>query len=273
MITIMIRCLKVCSLLMVMLGLFTLTGCTDTSEPAVPHIVPDEATVAQAETTVVQTEPTVSDDLEQCRELLTTIQNSNSYHISSYHQSDKIAQYDYWKTGDDWYYQLQMQTAVDGETQEDIFANMCRGGESYSGTYFSSLAGKGFDEDSKLTWLPAPGIENVTPWLIDCNWDEQEVEHISTTPTENGTCIQVRILSPYETTAAVTEDYTVDFYFDETGSFMEVVMQADYVETGVEKGQWSRTETTRIITTDDEAVAADIEKACHQAVEQSRERS
>lgn len=266
----MMRYLKVSCLLTAVLCIFTLTGCTNTPKSAVPHTVPDTTTSLQEETT---TSTHVSDDLEQCRDVLTTIQNSNSYHISSYQQSDKVAQYDYWKTGDDWYFQLQMQTVANGETQEDIFANICKGGESFSGTYFSSLAGKAFDEDSELTWFPAPGIENFTPWIIDCNWDEQEVEHISTTPTENGYCIRVRVLTPYETTAAVTKDYTVDFYFDEVGSFVEVVMQANYIETGIEKDHWSSTDTTRIVTTDDITVAADIEKEYHQAVEQSRERS
>lgn len=207
--------------------LFLLSGCGQ--EPAVQ--------TASTETTAVETTETAVENMTdeekavaQCRAVLDTVQSGDSYHITLTRWYDGIysdtVQIEYCRNGDDRaMISKRTEENVDGQPGkwEGTAVKVCKDGVTYSG--FSA-------DNIGIEWEGQIQDElEFDPWLYTFDWDAQEVELLEILKTAEGRSVSFQVHAVYDINYGFAEDYTITFYFDEEGNFIERELIATGQET------------------------------------------
>ena len=208
-----------------------------------------------------------SEFLNEAKKVLDGIQSGGSYYVKSeqWYNGDNfldgLSTTEYWKTGDSW---MRMEKSYSNGTWKNRYAYM-----GVNGTYFDA---SGMDEEGAFLWQQVDMSSDAIfdPWLYSFDWDAQEIEYLSSHKTEDGYSIFVRVLGPYEISWTASEDYTAEFYFNESGNFQYVVLDIRFNEKadGVYQQDWIW-ETTYLLSADPEEIGAAIEQQYQAATSQS----
>lgn len=237
--------------MLALIGLL-LSGCAE-EQPAV--IATMETTMAVAE--VPETLPAETTEpadpyggmteeekaVAQCRAVLDAVQRGDSYYITltKWHEGtyDKTMQTEYYRHAND-------RARISRSSSDDMDGQFLQ----WLGTSVSvrkdGVTYHGYSEDNRnITW---EGQSSETlefdPWMYTFDWDAQEVELTEIRKTAEGRCISFKVHAVYDITYGFAEDYTITFYFDEEGNFVErelIATAEEMIPTyREENGEWVR---------------------------------
>lgn len=194
----------------------------------------------------------------QCRAVLDTLQGGENYHIrasieitGTIHSTMQI---DNWRLGKE-----RMQDNVfDKSSGLNRAVYLSRDGYVYCG-YGGGSEWEKYSEESGW-WSP-----DSDPWMYTFDWDAQKVEFLHKRKTAEGYGICWKVYAPYDFDYALAENYTIEFFFDEDGDFLERELTA----SGEQKGTgetYTRVDHVEIISVDAEEIRADMERQYQAAV-------
>lgn len=200
----------------------------------IPSQDPETTVAVFSETTLPQAEePELTEQekaIAQCRAVLDQVQSGTSYIITLKRWYggvwDRTQEITYYRSGD----HRAITTRSSGDDHDGEYVNwfsesrkVSIGGKVYSGY---ALTGDPMEWEGPLT----NEILSFDPWMYTFDWDAQKVELQEIRKTQEGRCISFRVEGTYPNDRVLSEYYTISFYFDEEGNFLERELIASGVE-------------------------------------------
>lgn len=194
----------------------------EATPPAAPETVPTET-----EAELTEQEKAIA----QCRAVLDAVQSGTNYKITltRWYEGvwDPTTQITYYRSGD--HRAVRSKSSTDDHDGEYLnwmgtSIKVCINNKTYSGyaTTGEAMAWEGPLTDETLTF---------DPWMYTFDWDAQPVQLQEIRKTEEGHCVTFQVEGTYPGDRVMSEYYTITFYFDEDGNFIE----RELVATGVEQ--------------------------------------
>ena len=188
--------------------------------------------------------------LAKCKSVLDTVQRG-SHHIAwekSRTSSAGTSGYsvEYLFHDNDWLHITSLETGTDIEKQFRM---------QIDGKYFYDVQ----SGDQKNThWNNGKTVDKPElPWLASYQWDESTVAYVDTLQEDGLDIIMLRIDEPFYGYPEDTVGYWVNFFFDGSGNFVRVELQADAFRNN---DLWSADEIETIVSLDSIAISTDIQK-------------
>ena len=188
--------------------------------------------------------------LAKCKSVLDTVQRG-SHHIAwekSRISSAGTSGYsvEYLFHDNDWLHITSLETGTDIEKQFRM---------QIDGKYFYDVQ----SGDQKNThWNNGKTVDKPElPWLASYQWDESTVAYVDTLQEDGLDIIMLRIDEPFYGYPEDTVCYWVNFFFDGSGNFVRVELQADAFRNN---DLWSADEIETIVSLDSIAISTDIQK-------------
>ena len=206
----------------------------------------------------------------QCRAVLEEVQSGDSYYITltKWHEGtyDNTVQIEYYRNGDD-------RAMISRSTKEDADGQFPKWQGSSVKVRKNDVTYYGYSEDNtSIDWEgQSEYTMDFAPWMYTFRWDAQEVELTEIRKTEEGHSVSFIVHAVYE--YGFAENYTITFYFDEEGNFLERELTATAREMiptyRIENGKWVRIqpddpnveETGRVITRIDHVTVESLDPA------------
>lgn len=159
----------------------------------------------------------------ECRAVLEDIQSTEYYHIRESGVID-----------------IDGEELVDFDTDyvrfEDYRVRVsCAESGAYTGTFcFDENCYETASADPDYLWDSVEMSENSIsdPWLYSFDMDSNKTEAVSKYDTGGGYCIRLMVYAPYSFREIETENYFVDFCFDEDGNFNFAGLFVNIIENG-----------------------------------------
>lgn len=146
-------------------------------------------------------------------------------------------------------------TEVPEDGGPSIHAYMCVDGVHYNNE------GNTWDENGDPYWEERKEVEVCKPWLSTFQWKDETVAFIDILHDDDKVTVMLRIDEPYSYGEDNADNYWVNFIFDKDGNFIEVYKQVNlFLDNAF-------TESESIVTLEQAAVAAEIERQYQRAVE------
>lgn len=189
---------------------------------------------ATEETVPVETETEMTEQeqaVAQCRAVLDAVQSGTNYKITltRWYEGvwDPTTQITYYRSGD--HRAMASKSSSDDHDGEyltwmDTSIRVCINNKMYSGY---AATGEAMAWEGPLT----NETLDFDPWMYTFDWDAQSVELQEIRKTEEGRCVSFKVDGTYPNDRVLSEYYTITFYFDEDGNFIE----RELVATGVEQ--------------------------------------
>lgn len=240
---------------------------------------------APAVTAPIQTETVVTEQdaaIAQCRAVLDEVQSGTSYIITMTRwyegTGDLTKQITYFRHGDD-------RAMISRNSVGDQDGQYVSWADSYAEVFADGNFYAGFAlEDEKITWEgPMEGNTlNFDPWLYTFDWDAETISLEQIRKTQDGRCITFRVEGPYPNDRVLSDHYTISFYFDDRGNFL----QRELIAAGVEQelyyidgelvpsgqpvkgsGNIARVDVITLNSLDPDVCATEINALCQEALD------
>lgn len=110
------------------------------------------------------------------------------------------------------------------------------------------------------------------PWILEFDWDAQEIQHISTVNIGGQKAVRIQIMGAY-LPDTICESYTAEFFFDQDAQLDRVEVIASYAQApregmdDYEAPTIDVTNTQRVLSTDEEKITKAIGKISKCALE------
>ena len=201
-------------------------------------------------TVLLDNESNETDALNQCRSVLETIQ-SGSYHIAEHKSitapgSNHKLSAAYFSHNEDWMHITYLNVGNgDMETQHRMKVN---GKILYN---FESPV------KDNIVWSDGDISEPELPWLINHKWDESKVVFKDMHHIPDQKTITVQINEPFYVYPEESKSYIVTFFFDGSGNFLQVTLQAEVIRSN---GVWTVEETQSVVSLNPETINGRIQE-------------
>ena len=198
----------------------TVTEANEISLPAAET----EPSVAEAEMT--EQEKAVA----QCRAVLDAVQRGTHYKITltRWYEGvwDQTQRITYLRSGDN--RAICSKSSGDDHDGEYLswYSHSVRLGFQGNVYHAYALTGEPMEWEGPLTGEKL----NFDPWMYTFDWDAQQVDLESIQKTKDGRSITFRVAGTYPNDRVLSESYTITFYFDEEGNFIERELTATGVQ-------------------------------------------
>lgn len=200
--------------------------------------------------------------LARCRSVLDTVQSSEGYQIVTDRENisgalNPTSRRSDWKCKDSW---LQI-NEIPEQGWAAKFAYLY-----HIGTYFDNESPEGGqDSDGNILWRESKDQGNIRPWLDTFQWEDGKVAFLSV--DNKDACFRVYLAVNDNLTYGdnSTHQYMVQFVFDQEGTFLEAVLEADLWKDGSIAMQI--VETMRVASLDPDDAAEMIEAEYNRAVQ------
>lgn len=201
-----------------------------------------ESTVTTEITTATPAEETVPKEtaaemteqekaITQCRAVLDAVQSGTNYKmtLTRWYEGvwDTTQELTYYRSGNN--RAMVSRSSTDDHDGEYLnwmgtSIKVCINSKTYSGYAATGEA---------MTWEGPLEDEvlNFDPWMYTFDWDAQNVELLEIQKTENGRCVSFKVDGTYPNDRVLSEYYTITFYFDNNGNFIDRKL----IATGVEQ--------------------------------------
>lgn len=222
-------------LVMVFLAAFLLGACALNLPTGETESVPETTSLPTTEATAPpETEPQLTEQekaIAQCRAVLNTVQSGTNYKITMtrWYEGvwDTTLQTTYYRSGND--RAMVGRNSTDDHDGEFVTWSGSSIRVSVDGNLYYGYAMPG----DPYVWEGPLTDEALTfdPWMYTFDWDAQKVELQEIRKTAEGRCITFKVDGTYPEDRVLSDYYTISFYFDEAGNFLE----RELVATGVEQ--------------------------------------
>lgn len=210
-------------LVMAFLAAFLLGACAmniPSSEQAQTHA--ETAPPATAETIPTEAEMTEQEKaIAQCRAVLDAVQSGTNYQITMtrWYEGvwDRTQQITYCRSGDN----RAMTVKSSSDDHDGEYLSWADGSKKVS---IGSRVYYGYAEKGDpLVWEGPLSGETLDfdPWMYTFDWDTDEVTLQMIQKTEAGRSITFQVEGTYPNDRVLSEFYTITFYFDDDGNFIE----------------------------------------------------
>ena len=252
-----------------------LSGCGQ-KDTAVETTVPETTSIQILETTEA-TDPYANMTEEekaiaQCRAVLEKVQSGDSYYITltKWHEGtyDNTVQIEYYRNGDD-------RAMISRSTKEDADGQFPQWRGSTVKVRKNGITYCGYSADNtSIQWEgQIQDALEFDPWMYTFDWNAQEVEFQEILKTAEGYSVSFKVHALYDIVYGFAGEYTITFFFDEAGNFLERELIATAEETNPtyreENGEWVRIQprdpalekTGRVITRIDHVTVESLDPA------------
>ena len=201
-------------------------------------------------TVLLDNESNEIDSLNQCRSVLETIQ-SGSYHIAEHKSitapgSNHKLSAAYFSHNEDWMHITYLNVGNgDMETQHRMKVN---------GKILYNVESPVKDN---IVWSDGDISEPELPWLINHKWDESKVVFKDMHHIPDQKTITVQINEPFYAYPEESKSYIVTFFFDGSGNFLQVTLQAEVIRSN---GVWTVEETQSVVSLNPETINGRIQE-------------
>lgn len=201
-------------------------------------------------TVLLDNESNETDALNQCRSVLETIQ-SGSYHIAEHKSitapgSNHKLSAAYFSHNEDWMHITYLNVGNgDMETQHRMKVN---------GKILYNVESPVKDN---IVWSDGDISEPELPWLINHKWDESKVVFKDMHHIPDQKTITVQINEPFYVYPEESKSYIVTFFFDGSGNFLQVTLQAEVIRSN---GVWTVEETQSVVSLNPETINGRIQE-------------
>lgn len=167
----------------------------------------------------------------QCRAVLDAVQSGTNYKmtLTRWYEDvwDRTQKITYYRSGDN--RAMLGKSSTDDHDGEYLnwlgtSIKVCINNKTYSGY---AATGEAMVWEGPLT----NETLNFDPWMYTFDWDAQNVELQEIQKTEEGHYVSFKVDGTYPNDRVLSEYYTITFYFDEDGNFIE----RELIATGVEQ--------------------------------------
>lgn len=201
-------------------------------------------------TVLLDNESNEIDALNQCRSVLETIQ-SGSYQIAEHKSitapgSNHKLSAAYFSHNEDWMHITYLNVGNgDMETQHRMKVN---------GKILYNVESPVKDN---IVWSDGDISEPELPWLINHKWDESKVVFKDMHQMPDQKTVTVQINEPFYVYPEESKSYFVTFFFDGSGNFLQVTLQAEVIRSN---GVWTVEETQSVVSLNPETINGRIQE-------------
>ena len=192
----------------------------------------------------------------KCKAVLDTIQRGSHHIVWEKTRTNETGtsgyRVEYLSHGEDWLHITGLQTEKGLETQY----RMQVGEEAWFGV---DGADRRSDADpAEESRMPLSSYLGVTerPWLSSYQWDPATAAYVDTLQEQGQQIIMLRIDEPFYGYPEDTQCYYVNFFFDDSGSFLRVELEAFAVRNNA---LWTAQETETVCSLDPDQIGLQIE--------------
>ena len=102
-----------------------------------------------------------------------------------------------------------------------------------------------------IVWSDGDISEPELPWLINHKWDESKIVFKDMHQMPDQKTVTVQINEPFYVYPEESKSYFVTFFFDGSGNFLQVTLQAEVIRSN---GVWTAEETQSVVSLNPEIV-------------------